>query len=106
MPTTTATTGSPPTAGPGELTVRQRVSHPRPSLAACVQERLCQLHDRGVRTVTLDDFERTAKRAGRPLSWIGDHLLVLEGVGILRPVALAGSTTRAWTVSSASEYLR
>lgn len=103
MTPTTATTGSPVAPGDG-LTVRQRVSPPHASLETCVRERICYLHDRGTRTFTLDDFTRTAEQAGRPLSWIGDHLLVLEGLGVLRSVSDEG--TRAWHVNSGSGYLR
>jgi hypothetical protein len=101
---TTATTGLPPATEPGELTVRQHLSGPRPSLAACVRERIAQLNDRGVRTFALADFEETAKRAGRPLPWVGDHLIVLEGVGVLRCASRSGE--RVWTISASSEYLR
>lgn len=85
MPTTTATTE-------------------RPSLADCVRERIGELHDRGVRVFTPDHFEKTAKRAGRPLPWLVDHLLVLEGVGILRGAGRCPE--RAWAVSAGSGYLR
>jgi len=101
---TTATTESPPASGPGELTVRQRVSPPHSSLETCVRERIGCLHARNTRTFTLDDFTCTAEQAGRPLSWIGDHLIVLEGLGVLRSVSDEG--TRAWRVNSDSGYLR
>lgn len=104
MTTTTATTESPPAARPGELTVRQRLSEPRPPLPDAVRRRITELHDRDVRTFVLADLKPAAECAGRPLSWVGDHLLVLEGVGILRPVAR--SCGRAWSVNPASEYLR
>lgn len=102
MPTTTATTPSPPLTDHEGLTVRQRVS--RPALDVGVRERIAELHDRGVRVLTLTHFEKTARSTGRPLSWVGDHLIVLEGVGILRR-AVRG-TERAWTVVPGSEYLR
>jgi hypothetical protein len=86
VPTTTATTESPP------------------SIADAVRRRILHLHDRGVRTLTLADFQGTAKCTGRPESWVADHLLVLEGIGVLRPARRGG--TRAWTVSAGSEYLR
>lgn len=96
MTPTTATTG------PGKLTVRQRVS--RPALDAGVRDRIAELHDRGVRTFTLSHFEKTARAVGRPLSWVGDHLIVLEGIGVLRRADRG--TQRVWAVSHGSEYLR
>lgn len=102
MSTTTATTPSPPLTDHEGLTVRQQVS--RPALDAGVRERIAELHDRGVRTITLAHFEETARSVGRPLSWVGDHLIVLEGVGILRR-AVRG-TERAWTIVLDSGYLR
>ena len=85
MSSTTATTGPPP-------------------LAACVRERITQLHGQGVGTFTLEQFTPAAERARRPLSWIGDHLIVLEGIGILRPIDR--STERAWRLAPGTEYLR
>jgi hypothetical protein len=100
--TTTVTTESPPFADHEELTVCQRVSHI--SVADAVRQRLRELHRRGTRTVTGADFEGIAERTGRPESWVGDHLLVLEGIGILRPAS--SRSGRAWTVGPSSEYLR
>ena len=102
MSTTTATTPSPPLTDHEGLTVRQQVS--RPALDAGVRERIAELHGRGVQSFTLADFEETARCVGRPLSWVGDHLIVLEGVGILRG-AVRG-TDRTWTVVLDSGYLR
>lgn len=102
MPTTTVTTPSQSLADHEGLTVRQQVS--RPALDVGVRERIAELHDRGVWTITLDHFEKTARSVGRPLSWVGDHLIVLEGVGILRRVVQG--TQRAWTVVPGSGYLR
>lgn len=103
MPTTTATTGPPPLTDPGEgLTVRQRVSPP--CIADAVRARIRDLHDRGELTITPADCEDLAETVGRPAPWITDHLLVLEGSGILKPVRAGGA--RAWTVDPASEYLR
>lgn len=102
MSTTTATTPSQPFTDHEGLTVRQQVS--RPALDAGVRERIAELHDRGVRTLTLAHFEKTARRVGRPLSWVRDHLIVLEGIGILR-CAIRG-TERVWAVVPDSGYLR
>lgn len=102
MPTTTATTGPPHRTEDDGLTVRQRVS--RPALADAVRSRIRELHDQGVRTFTAADFAEAARSADRSLAWVGDHLLILEGMGILRSATDEG--TRAWTVSNASEYLR
>lgn len=102
MPTTTATTPSPPLTDHEGLTVRQKVS--RPALDVGVRERIAELHDRGVRTITLAHFEETARSVGRPLSWVGDHLIVLEGIGILRRVVRG--TERVWTVVPDSGYLK
>lgn len=102
MSTTTATTASPPLADHEGLTVRQRVT--RPALDVGVRERIAELSARGVRTITLAAFEKTAQDIGRPLSWVGDHLIVLEGIGILR--ATVRGTERVWTISVDSEYLR
>lgn len=104
MTPTTATTGSPPATGLGELTVRQRVSEPCPTVSEAVQQRITELRDRGARTFTLKDMEPAAQCSGRPLSWIGDHLIVLEGIGILRPAERSGE--RRWSVEPGSEYLR
>ncbi|WP_086559915.1 hypothetical protein [Streptomyces africanus] len=86
MPTTTATTGPPPT------------------LADAVRGRIGELSDRNKKTFTVADFPGVAGRAGRPDSWLEDHLLVLEGIGILKRVRRPGA--RTWTVSPGSEYLR
>lgn len=102
MSTTTATTPSPPLTDHEGLTVRQQVS--RPALDAGVRERIAELRGRGVRTITLAHFEKTARSVGRPLSWVGDHLIVLEGLGVLRRAARG--TERAWTLAPDSEYLR
>ncbi len=102
MSTTTATTPSPPLTDHEGLTVQQRVF--RPALDAGVRERIAELHDRGVRILTLAHFEKTARLIGRPLPWVGDHLIVLEGIGVLRRAA--HGTERAWTVVPDSEYLR
>jgi len=100
--TTTATTPTPPLTDHEGLTVRQQVS--RPALDAGVRERIAELHDRGVQSFALTDFEETAGDVGRPLSWVGDHLIVLEGVGILR--GTVRGTERIWTVVLDSGYLR
>lgn len=102
MSTTTATTPSPPLTDHEGLTVRQQVS--RPALDAGVRERIAELHAEGVRAITLAHFEETARRVGRPLSWVGDHLIVLEGIGILRRTVRG--TERSWTIVPDSEYLR
>lgn len=102
MPTTTATTGPPHRTADDGLTVRQRVS--RPALAEAVRDRIRELHDRGVCTFTAADFAEAARNTGRSLAWVGDHLLVLESLGILRPAS--GTGERAWRASNASEYLR
>lgn len=102
MSTTTATTPSPPLTDHEGPTVRQQVS--RPALDDGVRERIAELHDRGVRVITLAHFEKTARRSGRPLYWVGNHLTVLEGIGILR-CAVRG-TERTWTVVQDSGYLR
>ncbi|MFD8226910.1 hypothetical protein ACFV16_22365 [Streptomyces massasporeus] len=85
MPTTTVTTG------------------PSPTLADAVRTRIAYLASRGVRTFTVSDFPGVARHAGRPDAWLEDHLLVLEGIGILRQARRPGP--RAWTVSACSEYL-
>jgi hypothetical protein len=74
------------------------------TLADAVRRRICELHDRGVRTLVPDDFNGLAEDTSRPESWILDRLLVLEGVGILTPVRRAG--TRAWTVTAGTGFLR
>lgn len=86
MPTTTATTGPPI------------------DLADAVRKRVQHLHSQGVRTFTLADFRSTARGTGRPLAWVADHLIMLEGIGVLRPVRR--SNERAWTVSPGTEFLR
>lgn len=86
MPTTTATTGSPP------------------ALADAVRQRIRDLHDRGVREFTPDHFTGLASAVGRPASWVTDHLIVLQGTGDLRTVVRPG--TRAWTLAPGSEILR
>lgn len=86
MTTTTATTGPPPT------------------LADVVRSRIGELTARGVKTFTVADFTGAARRTGRPNTWLADHLLVLEGIGVLRAVRRPGP--RSWTVSPDSEYLR
>ncbi|MFH8805300.1 hypothetical protein ACH4F6_38125 [Streptomyces sp. NPDC017936] len=88
MPTTTVTTGPPTT------------------LADAVRDRILELHSQGVRTFTAGDFPGAARRTGRPDTWVADHLLVLEGIGVLRRVGRAGAGPRTWTVSPGSEYLR
>lgn len=104
MPTTTATTTPPIAAHPDGLTIRQRVSRPLPSLGDAVRERIGELHHQGAQTFALDDFKEAARQSGRPLSWIGDHLLVLEGIGILR--AVRSSSGRVWAVGQDAGYLR
>lgn len=86
MTTTTATTGPPP------------------SLADAVRSRIGELTDRGISTLAVADFQGVARRAGRPDTWLEDHLLVLEGIGVLRPVRRPGP--RAWTVNPSAGYLR
>lgn len=86
MTTTTATTGPPP------------------SLADAVRSRIGELTDRGIRTITAEDFKGVARRAGRPDSWLLDHLLVLEGIGVLNDARRPGP--RTWTINSGTEYLR
>jgi hypothetical protein len=100
--TTTVTTDSPPLTDHEGLTVCQRVSYI--SVADAVRQRLRELRGPAVRTVTWADFEGVAERTGHPTSWVADHLLVLEGIGILRQAGCPAG--RAWTVSPASEYLR
>lgn len=86
MPTTTATTGPPPI------------------LADAVRDRIGHLTSRGKRTFTVADFTGIAHRVGRPDAWLEDHLLVLEGIGVLRPVHRPGP--RTWAVRPDSEYAR
>lgn len=86
MTTTTATTGPPPT------------------LAGAVRDRIDELTARGVETFTVADFKGTARSAGRPDAWLVDHLLVLEGIGVLRCVRQQG--LRSWAVNPDSGYLR
>jgi hypothetical protein len=86
VPTTTVTTGPPP------------------NLADAVRGRVRELTSRGVRTFTASDFTGVARSAGRPDTWLADHLLVLEGIGVLRPVP--GRGPRTWSLNAASEYLR
>lgn len=102
MSTTTVTTGSPPDAVPGELTVRQQVS--RPSVAQAVQQRVRELHRRGEHPLTPAHFDDLAREFHRPVSWITDQLLVLEGFGVLRQDPHAAG--RVWTVNAGSEYLQ
>lgn len=82
MPTTTATT----------------------TLADAVRRRICELHDRGVRTLTPGHFEDVAREFGKPAAWVLDILLVLQGTGVLVPVRRPGP--RAWTVAPGAEFLR
>lgn len=86
MPTTTATTGPPP------------------ALADAVRQRIRDLHDGGVRELTADRFTDLASAAGRPVAWVTDCLIVLQGIGDLRAVARPGA--RTWTVAPGSEILR
>jgi hypothetical protein len=86
VPTTTVTTG------------------PSPTLAEAVRTRIAYLTARGTRSFTTRDFPNVARHAGRPDAWLEDHLLVLEGIGVLRPVRRPGP--RAWSISPGSEYLR
>lgn len=86
MPTTTATTGPPPT------------------LTDAVRGRVRELTDQGVETFTADDFRGVAQRAGKGDRWLDDHLLVLEGIGVLRAVRRPGA--RTWSLSPSAEYLR
>lgn len=86
MTTTTATTGPPPT------------------LAGAVRGRIDELTARGVRTFTVADFQGVARSVCRPDAWLADHLLVLEGIGVLRCVQRPGP--RAWTVNPGSGYPR
>jgi hypothetical protein len=69
-----------------------------------VRTRIAYLAARGRRTFTTSDFPGVARHAGRPGAWLEDHLLVLEGIGILQPVRRPGP--RTWRVSPGSEYLR
>ncbi|WP_030248252.1 hypothetical protein [Streptomyces sp. NRRL S-455] len=59
---------------------------------------------RGQKTFTVADFPGVARRAGRPGPWLEDHLLVLEGIGVLRAVNRPGP--RTWAVRPGAEYLR
>lgn len=102
MSTTTVTTGSPSDAGPGEVTLVQRVS--RPSIGASVQERILKLHGEGVRRFTPEHFADLSQELHRPASWITDHLLILEGLGTLRPSGHGAG--RAWTVNPDAGYLQ
>lgn len=86
MPTTTVTTGPPLT------------------LADAVRQRVRELTDQGIKTFTTSDFRCAAHRAGLTERWLEDHLLVLEGIGVLVPVRRPG--VRAWSLSPAAEYLR
>lgn len=86
MPTTTATTGPPTT------------------LDDAVRDRIRELADRGTKEFTVADFRDAARRAGRTDRWLEDHLLVLEGIGVLKAVRRPGA--RMWTLSPAAEYLR
>jgi hypothetical protein len=86
VPTTTATTGPPPT------------------LADAVRQRIRDLHDGGVREFTADLFADLVSTAGRPAAWVTDCLIVLQGIGDLRAVTRPGA--RAWTVAPGSEILR
>lgn len=86
MPTTTATTG-PPT-----------------NLADAVRARFGELTDRGKTEFAETDFSDIAARSARPQTWVTDHLLVLEGTGVLRVVRRPGP--RTWTLVSGTGYLR
>lgn len=101
MPTTTVTTGALPPAAECDLTVRQRTRIP--DLAEGVRGRILELDFRGKPVFTLDDFQGVAALAGRPESWVNDHLMVLEGIGVLRRTR---AMERTWTVVPSSEYLR
>lgn len=85
MPTTTATTAP-------------------PGLADAVRDRIGELTDRGISKLTAADFAGVAHRAGVPDRWLHDHLLVLEGIGVLRQVRRPGP--RTWTVNPSAGYLR
>lgn len=102
MSTTTATTTPPSDTGPGGLTLRQRVS--RPSIETSVQERIRALHGEGVRQFTPEHFADLSRVLSRPESWITDHLIILEGLGVLRPVD--HGSRRAWTLNQDAGYLR
>jgi hypothetical protein len=84
--TTTATTGPPPT------------------LAGAVRGCIGELTARGVKAFTVEDFQGIARIAGRPDAWLVDHLLVLEGIGVLQRVRRPGP--RTWAVNPGSGYLR
>lgn len=86
MTTTTATTGPPPT------------------LDDAVRGRIAELTARDVATFTVADFHGIARSAGRSDAWLMDHLLVLEGIGVLRCVRQPGP--RTWAVVPGSGYAR
>lgn len=93
MPTTTVTAGPQAARGPKDRT-----------LSACVQDRIEELRGRGVNVIAPGDFGEAARLAGRPLSWVVDHLLVLEGIGVLRAVRRRGD--RAWALAAGTEDAR
>lgn len=86
MTTTTATTGPPPT------------------LADAVRGRIGELITRGVNAFTVADFHGVARSVGWPDTGLVDHLLVLEGIGVLQRVQQPGP--RTWAVVPGSGYAR
>lgn len=86
MSTTTVTTGSPP------------------ALADAVRRRVHELHDQGQRTFATSHFRDVGGQVRCPSAWVTDHLIVLEGIGVLRPVRRG--CERSWTVNAESGFLR
>jgi hypothetical protein len=77
---------------------------PPVTVADAVRRRIQYLHGRGVRRFTTDHFAYVPAQTGRPLSWVTDHLLVLEGIGSLQPVPR--TAVRTWSVRPGSDLLR
>jgi hypothetical protein len=86
------------------VTTTTATTGPPPILADAVRGRIVELTARGADVFTVADFRGVAQRAGQPDSWLGDHLLVLEGIGVLQSIRRPGP--RSWIVNPGSEYLR